>query len=47
VAVDHPKGSGYGHHDAKLAMARFLQQLPTDVAIQSRLLLRAFSPDGL
>jgi hypothetical protein len=47
VSVSHPKGSGYGHQDAKAAMTRFLQQLPMDVAIQFRLLFRAFSPDGL
>jgi hypothetical protein len=47
VSVVHPKGSGYGHGDAKLAMAKFLGQLPADVAIQTRLLLRAFVPDGL
>jgi hypothetical protein len=47
ICVLHPKGSGYAHADARSGMRNFLQQLPLDVAIQCRLLLKAFAPDDL
>jgi hypothetical protein len=47
VAVRHPKGSGYAHASARIGMKKFLARLPLDVAVQCRLLLKAYAPDDL
>ena len=45
VSVVHPKGSGYRHDSARGEMIAFLQQLPLNMAILCRLLLKASYAD--